>query len=92
MADKINVATDEYASPGSGHEKPETHIHGIVEAAHLYQGQFGPHGLSWWRRLTGVTEDAQGRVISRLLLPRPTEDPKDPLVNVPASHYVKVFN
>lgn len=34
-------------------------------------------------RLTWESEDSSGRVLERLLLPRPTEDPRDPLVSFP---------
>ncbi|RVX71035.1 hypothetical protein B0A52_03400 [Exophiala mesophila] len=65
METKDSIPSSEHVSQtlheGGLHEKPETHIHGIVDAAHLYQ------------------EDSEGRVLARLLLPRPTDDPNDPL-------------
>ena len=43
METKDSIPSSEHVSQtlheGGLHEKPETHIHGIVDAAHLYQGK-----------------------------------------------------
>jgi hypothetical protein len=78
-------------------EKIHGHPHGAVGAlttAHLYTGkQEKPisskrqHRLSCKLDVFRLTErrypeDSEGRVLARLLLPRPTNDPRDPLVRV----------
>ena len=55
-----------------------TVAHGIVEAAALFQGMF-PYSTNA-TIADCLLDDGTGNLSSKLLLPRPTEDPRDPLV------------
>jgi MFS family permease len=65
--------TDIEAKVGAhtGHEEFQDHDESHLKRRHVVQGQVQAAHL--------YREDAQGKVIERLLVPRPTDDPKDPL-------------
>lgn len=70
------------------HEKHEVSAgHGMLGAAHVFSGNvLAPiHARSMF--INCFPEDDSGKVTGQLLLPRPTEDHKDPLVclSVPSS-------
>lgn len=83
MDTKESIPSSEHVSQdlhaGGQHEKPQPHIHGIVDAAHLYRGE-PLFSVVTVTKLIEIVEDSEGRVLARLLLPRPTNDPNDPLV------------
>ena len=55
----------------SGHDEFNGHDESHLKRRHVVQGQVQAAHL--------YREDAQGKVLERLLVPRPTDDPKDPL-------------
>ncbi|OBT94853.1 hypothetical protein VE01_06358 [Pseudogymnoascus verrucosus] len=68
MESKIDTQPAVRHEENAGLEKHQL-AHGIVDAAHLFQGM----------HVDPERKDNSGKVTGRLLLPRPTDNPKDPL-------------
>lgn len=97
MESKTKVHELEMRQDGGGSAPPRGHpLHTQVEAAHLFRRKsFTFTTTSWcykpsfvFTQLTPsfLTETSNGEYAGRVLIPRPTSDPRDPLVSIICSH------
>lgn len=69
-----------HADHHPGHHDPHHVVHGLVEPTRLF-GQGRPFSFSYFPPvLADLVIEGDGHVTKKYLLPRPTNDPRDPLV------------
>lgn len=81
---KISTVNDEESLPdkGSLHSERQYLSGQAITTAHLYRGMVELLSPLYRNNLVNMkTEDSHGRVLAKLFSPRPTNNPRDPLVS-----------